>query len=588
MNNASSHPSRHGAVPRLPVTGPRSSAGLEARSPEEPTLLDGDAQIGFPLGSARGRRAGILPAAFATAAIWSSACGEAGTEPGAPDPPHPAMVAVTPAAVTFRTLGDTARISAGVRDQYGTAMPGAHVAWLSRNPRVAEVDPAGLVTAVGKGTTTVVAETRHWEVRGNRMMATGGTSDSVAIQVDAPSFTLSGTVTDSRRPSLVLPGLHVRLEGWKRASTTTDSQGRYSFAGVGGTLQVTAHAEFSYVSQTVDVHVDGNLTRDFAMEHDGVAPFGGTSWVTPVILGPDSTVLETLTYAGRGMREVYDRRLGEWVRVNAFLFDANIGEWMLEFRANPEFGNVDTAKWHVDRFAPSLGRLPEVFLADLNSVTINGGDGRFGGSSGSILIHANDPETWRTARWGFLEEVFLHEAAHAVLDEAHARADAWRAAQAADRVFISEYARNHPVREDIAETAVMYFAVRYRPESLTPGDRWRVLTSIPNRLAYFEEQGFDMSPYKATGSLVPGLAPGSIAGNLRGRVVAGGVERTVLPAPEATTIAGEGAVSPRKEGTDERQPKHPAQPWAAWQHPQELLDGPCALPGVSGSRTRRH
>ena len=55
----------------------------------------------------------------------------------------------------------------------------------------------------------------------------------------------------------------------------------------------------------------------------------------------------------------------------------------------------------------------------------------------------------------------------------------------------------------------MYFAVRYRPESLTPEDRWRVLTSIPNRLAYFEEQNFDMSPYEARGSLVPGLEPGS-------------------------------------------------------------------------------
>ncbi len=64
-----------------------------------------------------------------------------------------------------------------------------------------------------------------------------------------------------------------------------------------------------------------------------------------------------------------------------------------------------------------------------------------------VPVHANDPATWTTARKGFLEEVFLHEAAHAVLDETHARADAWRAAQAADGVFISEYAGNNPVRE---------------------------------------------------------------------------------------------------------------------------------------------
>ncbi len=513
------------------------------------------------------------------AAIWASACGDGGTEPTPADPPHPAMVAVAPEAVTLRTLGDTARISADVRDQYGVAMAGAHVSWLSRNPTVAEVDPAGLVTAGGNGTTTVVAETRHWEVRGSRMLAAGRISDSVAIRVDAPTFTLSGTVTDQRRPSLVLPGVHVRLEGWKRTTTTTDADGRYSFPNVGGTLQVTAHAEFSYVSQTLDVHVDGDLTKDFAMEHNGVAPFRATSWVTPAILGPDSTVLETLTYAGRGMREVYDRRLRKWIRINAFLFDARIVEWMVEFRANPQFGDVETAKWHVDRFAPSLGRLPAVFLADLNSVAINGGDGNFGGSPGSILIHANDPATWTTARKGFLEEVFLHEAAHAVLDEAHARADAWRAAQAADGVFISEYAGNNPVREDIAETALMYFAVRYRPESLTPADRWRVLTSIPNRLAYFEEQDLDMSPYEATGSLIPGLEPGSVASSL---------QRTVLPAPEAAAVAGEVAVAPGEEGPCEREPEDPAQTWTAWEYPQQLLDGLCALPGVAGSRARRH
>ena len=489
------------------------------------------------------------------------------------------MVAVAPEAVTLRTLGDTARVSANVHDQYGSAMAGAHVSWLSRNPAVAEVDPAGLVTAVGTGTTTVVAETRHREVRGSRMIATGRVSDSVAIRVDAPSFTLSGTVTDRRRPSLVLPGVHVRLEGWKRTTTTTDTAGRYGFPNVGGTLQVTAHAEFSYVSQTADVHVDGDLTRDFAMEHNGVAPFRGTSWVTPAILGPDSTVLETLTYAGRGMREVYDRRLRKWIRINALLFDARIVEWMVEFRANPQFGDVETAKWHVDRFAPSLGRLPAVFLADLSSVAINGGDGNFGGSPGSILIHANDPATWTTARKGFLEEVFLHEAAHAVLDEAHARADAWRAAQAADGVFLSEYAGNNPVREDIAETAVMYFAVRYRPESLTSDDRWIILTSIPNRLAYFEEQDLDMSPYEPRGSLVPGVEPRSVASSL---------QRTVLPAPEPPPVSGEAAVSPREQGTREGKPEDPAQPWTAREYPQELLDGPCAFPGGEGGCARPH
>ena len=524
------------------------------------------------------------------AAIWASACGEAGTEPPPADPPHPAMVAVAPEAVTLKTLGDTARVSADVRDQYGIAMAGAHVSWLSRNPTVAEVDPAGLVTAAGNGTTTVVAETRHWEVRGGRMMATGGTSDSVAIRVDAPSFTLSGTVTDSRRPSLVLPGVHVRLEGWRRTTTTTDADGRYSFPNVGGTLQVTAHAEFSYVSQTVDVAMDADLTRDFAMEHDGVTPFRSTSWISPSILGPDSTRLQSVIYTGRGVRTVFDRRFDNWIRTRAFLFDAHIAEHVVEFRVNAEFGEVEAARTEVDRFAAAVGRLPAAFLSNVASVVINGGEGAWGGGvdteqAGMMLIHKHS--AWGAIRRGFLEEIFLHEAAHASLDEPHARADGWRAAQAADGVFISDYARNNRVREDIAETGIMYFAVRYRPERLTREQRWIILTSIPNRLAYLEEQELDMWPYVATGSLIPGLEPGSVAGDLRGRV-AGSFDRTVLPAPEAAAVAGEVAVAPGEEGPCEREPEDPAQTWTAWEYPQQLLDGLCALPGVAGSRARRH
>ena len=69
-------------------------------------------------------------------------------------------------------------------------------------------------------------------------------------------------------------------------------------------------------------------------------------------------------------------------------------------------------------------------------------------------------------------------------------------AQRADGVFISDYARDYPDREDIAESFLTYLAVRYRPERLTDADRAAILTTIPNRLIYFDEQGFDMSPYE--------------------------------------------------------------------------------------------
>ena len=40
-------------------------------------------------------------------------------------------------------------------------------------------------------------------------------------------------------------------------------------------------------------------------------------------------------------------------------------------------------------------------------------------------------------------------------------------------MFISEYARDHPDREDIAESFLPYLAVRYRPERLTDAETSR-------------------------------------------------------------------------------------------------------------------
>ena len=98
---------------------------------------------------------------------------------------------------------------------------------------------------------------------------------------------------------------------------------------------------------------------------------------------------------------------------------------------------------------------------------------------------------------------------HVSLDLAHANSVGWRAAQEADGVFISDYARDFPDRADIAESILPYFAVRYWPERLSEADRAAILAAIPNRLAYFDEQGFDMSPYRAMGSTtrVLGLRP---------------------------------------------------------------------------------
>ena len=59
--------------------------------------------------------------------------------------------------------------------------------------------------------------------------------------------------------------------------------------------------------------------------------------------------------------------------------------------------------------------------------------------------------------------------------------------------FISDYAKEYPQGEDIAETFPICFAVQYKPESLKKSDIEKIKKAIPNRLAYcnkvFERYG---------------------------------------------------------------------------------------------------
>ena len=76
------------------------------------------------------------------------------------------------------------------------------------------------------------------------------------------------------------------------------------------------------------------------------------------------------------------------------------------------------------------------------------------------------------------------------LDARHANAPGWTTAPTADGVFVSTYARDNPGREDVAESILPYWAVRRRSARLGESDRTAILAAIPNRLDYFDRQGF--------------------------------------------------------------------------------------------------
>jgi hypothetical protein len=88
----------------------------------------------------------------------------------------------------------------------------------------------------------------------------------------------------------------------------------------------------------------------------------------------------------------------------------------------------------------------------------------------------------------------VHEAAHTSLDVYHSTNSQWIKAQEDDCRFISDYAEEHPSREDISESYLPYFAVRYRSDRISTELKEKIESAIPNRIQYFDSQSFKMHP----------------------------------------------------------------------------------------------
>ena len=204
---------------------------------------------------------------------------------------------------------------------------------------------------------------------------------------------------------------------------------------------------------------------------------------------------------------MFDRREG-WVTVNAFLFRADYTDGLsIEFQVNPEFEDETQAQEQAERYAPIIGRLPYALRKDVETSWIHRGDEPFGGGNNNLLIHTDRAET-RIAE-ALIEEVLSHEAAHTSLDADHAEAAGWLDAQVADDEFVSTYARDNSTREDIAESFLMYLAVRHRRDRISAEDAASILDAIPNRIAYFDSLDLDLSPM-VTGSCDGTNAPSSL------------------------------------------------------------------------------
>ena len=108
-----------------------------------------------------------------------------------PGPPVPASVAVSPAALNFASLADTARLTATVRDENGEVILEPAIVWISPDAAVARVDPAGpgpsaVVTSVADGSTIITATAGAASATANVQVQQVATT----VQITAPQDSL--------------------------------------------------------------------------------------------------------------------------------------------------------------------------------------------------------------------------------------------------------------------------------------------------------------------------------------------------------------------------------------------------------------
>jgi len=221
--------------------------------------------------------------------------------------------------------------------------------------------------------------------------------------------------------------------------------------------------------------------------------YWGTIFVdSAIIRASDPSAFQKITPAGRGERRTYDRRINGWNTINAYLYRIDWSDGLVtEAQVNPEFGD-SLAPLEAEKYAIQVGRIPACLRKDIRYLWIHQGKYPFGGGNHAIMIHTGQSAEYE--RTGILEETLVHEATHTSLDDQFARNTDWLAAQKADVNFISTYAKDNPIREDLAETFLMWLATRQQPRRISQQTYEKISAYIPNRLIFLDKQNLPMSP----------------------------------------------------------------------------------------------
>ncbi len=208
-----------------------------------------------------------------------------------------------------------------------------------------------------------------------------------------------------------------------------------------------------------------------------------------ILLASDPSVFECLSYLGRGTEEILSRDKSVYEVVpDAFLFVAKFGDGTtIDIRVHPEVGTLEEATSEVAKYTTPLGQLPTVLRRDIGRFAIRLGDE----TATASPLEGISMQTGNTAvrlADNRLEETIFHESVHTSLDPTyvHGSATEWFDAQDLDGRFLTEYGRNNPDGEDLAETALYAYVLAYHPDRIPAGEAATYRERIPNRMAFIE------------------------------------------------------------------------------------------------------
>lgn len=206
----------------------------------------------------------------------------------------------------------------------------------------------------------------------------------------------------------------------------------------------------------------------------------------------DEDAFESLSFMGTEDKEMPDSRTDILFDTDTFVFQVNFTEGNpIEIWAHSSFATQEAAEEFAQKIVNRLGKLPDVMRNNLSHVVLHKGDATaFAEAEANFFVVYSENIDVRISNNDFEETVF-HESVHATLDAIYLQNSEWILAQQNDNSYITEYAKNNPDKEDLAETALFVYTLNKFPERLPENVRTWMAANTPNRINFISTNIFN-------------------------------------------------------------------------------------------------